>query len=181
MNLIITFSGRTAGNCNAVANYIKRDADVIADFGTLSIHSCSQCRYECFNGVCKYRDDGIYGLYDRFRNYEKIILIVPMYCGNPSSLYFIFNERSQDFFTHNPEVYAELVRKMYFIGIYGSSEETPDFLRVFEKWFDCGEKEGHILGIERHKHNQKMEQCIIECEAVKQNLDRFMDEIVNRH
>ena len=64
-------------------------------------------------------------------NYDKVILIVPMYCGNPSSLYFVFNERCQGYFNGNPDKYDDIVKRMYFIGVYGSKEESPHFLDIF--------------------------------------------------
>ena len=37
---------------------------------------------------------------DKERN-NKIVFVVPMYCGNPSSLYFTLMERMQDYFNNN--------------------------------------------------------------------------------
>ena len=34
----------------------------------------------------------IYSLWN-LNNYDKVILVVPMYCGNPSSLYFTYKWR----------------------------------------------------------------------------------------
>ncbi len=108
MNLIISFSGRQNGNSDEIAKYISRDEDKIVYFRTLNVNGCKNCDYECFNDYCKYHDDEIYNLYAEMINYQKVVLIVPMYCGNPSSLYFIFNERCQDYFMHNGENYIEI-------------------------------------------------------------------------
>ena len=177
MNLIITFSGRNKGNCSSIADYIKQEEDSIVDFKKLNIHSCVNCGYECFNGKCCYREDDTYNLYDSFNNYDKVILIVPMYCGNPSSLYFIFNERCQDYFNGNPDKYDDIVKRMYFIGVYGSKEETPDFLGVFEKWFDCNDLKNHILGIERHKYSQNMDDCVINNKTIIKEINNFMGDM----
>lgn len=174
MNLIITFSGRENGNCKELANYISKTDDRIIDFKKMNIHSCSECGYECLSGECKYRNDDIYSLYDEMIYYDKVILIVPMYCGNPSSLYFIFNERCQDYFMHNENNYNDIVSRMYFIGIYGSYEETPDFLHVFEKWFENEDSHTHVMGIERHKFNQKMSDCIMDEDGVKERVKQFL-------
>ncbi len=136
MKLIISFSGRENGNCDQIANYIATDEDKVLAFRDLNTHGCSNCNYECFDGVCKYRDDDVYGLYESMCGYEKIVLVVPMYCGNPSSLYFEFNERGQDFFMHHESMYENIISKLYVIGVYGSKETTPEFLSVFEKWFN---------------------------------------------
>lgn len=88
MNMVISFSGRENGNCDNISKYIVSKGDSIIYFRNLNIHDCSGCKYECFKGYCKYRQDDIYNLYESMLSYDKIFLIVPMYCGNPSSLYF---------------------------------------------------------------------------------------------
>lgn len=90
MKLIISFSGRANGNCDRIASFISTPNDKVVCFHELNIHPCSDCEYECFDGKCKYRDDDVFALYESMLSYDKVILIVPMYCGNPSSLYFIF-------------------------------------------------------------------------------------------
>ena len=173
MNLIISFSGRPGGNCTRIAEFIAAPEDKIVHFCNLNVHSCSNCDYECFAGPCKYRDDDIYGLYDEMCNYEKVILIVPMYCGNPSSLYFIFNERCQDYFMHN-DTYGEIIKRLYIIGVYGSEDNTPDFIPCFEKWFNCSEYSNRVLGIERHKLGQKMGDCVLNEDEVKRQISDFL-------
>ena len=173
MKLIITFSGRPGGNCDRLAQHIAENGDKVIHFRDVDRHSCSHCDYECFRGPCKYRQDGIYQIYDSLRDYDKVILIVPMYCGNPPSLYFIFNERCQDYFMHN-DTYEEIIRRLFIIGIYGSRKETPDFISGFEKWFAGSPYIGHVLGIERHEYGQKMGDCILDVEEVRQQVERFL-------
>lgn len=173
MNLIISFSARQNGNCDSLANYIATEQDKIIYFRELNIHSCGNCNYECFQQECVYREDDIYQLYHQMCDYGKVILLVPMYCGNPCSLYFIFNERCQDYFMHN-DTYEEIQKRLYIIGIYGSREETPDFLPCFEKWYNCGEHQNRVLGIERHRYGQKMGDCILDVEDVKEQVKKFL-------
>ena len=109
MNMIISFSGRENGNCDSISEYIASKDDSIIYFRNLNVHECSRCKYECFKGRCKYRQDDIYNLYESMLSYDKIFFIVPMYCGNPSSLYFKFNERCQDFFMHNEDSYETII------------------------------------------------------------------------
>ena len=117
MNLIISFSGRANGNCDDILRYIADINDTTISFRDLNVHECSSCSYECMYDVCKYRCDDIYNFYKSVSNYYKVFLIVPIYCGNPSSLYFKFTERSQDFFMHN-EDYELLLSKLYIIYDY---------------------------------------------------------------
>lgn len=124
MNLIISFSGRENGNCDQIAKYISSsNDDKIIFFRNMNAHECGDCKYECFTSICKYRDDDIYELYGSMCDYDKIYLIVPMYCGNPSSLYFKYNERSQDFFIHNEDSYEIIMKKLYVVGVYGDREK----------------------------------------------------------
>lgn len=174
MNLLISFSGREGGNCDQILDYISTPEDVKKYFRIMNIHSCSHCQYECFSQDCKYHDDDIYALFESMLDYEKVILVVPMYCGNPSSLYFIFNERCQDFFMRNEEKYGDIISRLYIIGIYGSRNQTPDFIPCFEKWFTGSGKENRVLGIERHIIGQGRDEYILSNEEVKQNITQFL-------
>ncbi len=173
MRLIISFSGRENGNCDRIARYIASSDDKIVRFRQLQVHPCSGCDYECFGGECKYRSDDIYSLYDEMCRYEKVILIVPMYCGNPSSLYFIFNERCQDYFMHN-DTYEKIIERLYIIGIYGNAETTPDFIPCFEKWFTCSPYRNHVLGIERHAYGQTLRDNVLDIAEVKATIQKFL-------
>ena len=104
-------------------------------------------------------------------------MIVPMYSGNPSSLYFSFNERCQDFFMENKEIYDDMLRKIFLIGVYGSRLETPDFVPCLEKWFVDTPYKNHVLGIERRPYKQKMKDCILDVEEVRKKLRNFMKRI----
>ena len=106
-------------------------------------------------------------------DYEKVILIVPMYCGNPSSLYFIFNERCQDYFMHN-ETYDEIAKRLYIIGVYGDEKARPDFVPCLEKWFDGTTYSGRVLGIQRHMYGQKLEDNILDVPEVREQIIDFL-------
>ncbi len=175
MNLIISFSGRANGNCDQIASFISRQNDKIVYFRDLNIHSCANCDYECFEKVCKYRVDDVYALYESMSGYDKGILIVPMYCGNPSSLYFIFNERCQDYFMHN-DTYETILQKLYIIGVYGKREENPDFISCLEKWFADSKLQKRELGLERHLYGQKLNDSILDVEEIKTRVLAFLND-----
>ena len=175
MKLFISFSARKDGNCDDIAKYLAKEEDKIIYFRDLNIHSCSNCDYECFDNCCKYRNDDIYNLLERMTDFQKVVLIVPMYCGNPSSLYFIFNERSQDYFMHNEDKYENLVKRLFIIGIYGDSEKSPDFIPCFEKWFEGTRYTNHVLGIERHKYNLKLKDSILQVDELKATIEEFIN------
>lgn len=173
--LLISFSARKDGNCDKIAKFLANEEDKIMYFRDLNIHSCSNCDYECFDNSCKYRNDDIYNLLDEISNYQKVVFVVPMYCGNPSSLYFILNERCQDYFMHNEDKYENLVKRLFFIGIYGDSEKSPDFIPCFEKWFEGTRYTNHVLGVERHKYNLKLKDSILEVDELKTKIEEFIN------
>ena len=84
--LFISFSGRDNGNCSDIAQYLIEEKDKLILFKDVFYNPCSKCNYECFNSICKYRHDDVYDLLESTNNYKKIVFLVPMYCGNPSSL-----------------------------------------------------------------------------------------------
>ncbi len=174
MKLFVSFSARENGNCAHIIDFVKAPQDKVIYYKDLNTHGCSNCSYECFKTKCRYRDDDVYSLYSSFGEYEKVILLVPMYCGNPSSLYFSFNERSQDFFMHHEDEYASFAENLFIIGIYGCNEKSPDFMRCFEKWFEGTPYTHHVLGIERHLYQQTIKDSVIDIEAVKMALHEFI-------
>ena len=103
-----------------------------------------------------------------------VILIVPMYCGNPASLYFIFHERCQDYFSHNESRYEEVVKRLYIIGVYGKAETSPDFVSCLEKWFEGSGYSGRVLGIERHLYGQKMGDRVLDAAEVTEKIGQFL-------
>lgn len=174
MNLIISFSARANGNCDDILHYLATGEDTEIYFRNVNAHACCDCMYECFTGICKYHDDEIHNLYKSMLLYDKVILIVPMYCGNPASLYFKFHERCQGYFMLNEEHYEHILSKLYIIGVYGSKNSTPDFLSCFEKWFAGSPYHGRVLGIERHRYGQKMYDKILDVGEVREKLVKFI-------
>ncbi len=168
--LFISFSAKSDGNCAEIINAYKTEHDDSVLFKDLQVHPCSNCEYECMSGICKYRDDDIYKLYSSFVHYEKIYLLIPMYCSNPCSLFFIFNERGQDYFMHNELTY-NIDERLFYIGIYGAKEEYPLFLEHFRNDALQGK---HILGIERHKYHIKLNESVLAIKEIRKQLDEFL-------
>lgn len=167
--LFISFSGRAGGNCDQIAQFLAGSDDRIVCFRDLQAHPCANCRYECFSGECIHRADGVYDLYASMLRYDQVVLTVPMYCGHPSSLYFIFNERCQDYFMHN-DTYDTILRRLYIIGVYGSRDAAPDFIPCLEKWFSGTTIRDHVLGIERHLYGQQLQDSVLAVPAVRKAL-----------
>ncbi len=169
-NLFISFSARENGNSIDIAKSLMAQNDKLIMFKDLRYTPCSNCNYECFSGICKYRNDDIYSLIDSFSKYKKIVFIIPIYCSNPPSIYFSFNERMQDYYNHNEEKYSILINKLFVVGILGSQEETPYFSKVISEGLKSSNR---LLLIERHKHNLKMSDKIIEDDTLNHIIKDF--------
>ncbi len=174
MKLLIGFSGRRGGNCDQIAEYAAAEGDRIVYFRDMKAHPCSGCDYECFSGACRYRPDGVYDLYEAMHGCEKVVLIVPMYCGNPSSLYFIFNERGQDYFSHS-DVWDDIVKRLYVIGVYGSARITPGFVPCLGKWFEGTPYKNRVLGVERHRNGQRIGDRVLDVEEFRREIKAFLE------
>lgn len=176
-NIIVSFSGRRNGNCDRIAEYISSKDDLILSMREISVRPCADCDYECMSDRCKYHSDGIYSFFEKIPLADKVFFIVPMYCGNPSALYFILNERCQDYFMHNESQYEEMVEKLYIIGVYGNAEDYPDFLNSFVRQYNFENVEKHVLGLERHKYDQKMKDFLLDEDDVKVRLKEFINNL----
>ena len=170
-NLYISFSARSNGNSENIVKYMMNDNDTFISFKDLFINSCNKCNYECMKvNKCKYRYDDIYNLLDVSISYNKIVFVVPMYCGNPSSLYFTLMERMQDYFNNNGANYPLFVNKLHIIGIYGSSKETPLFIPLISSILDNIDK---CLPIQRHKYEIKMNDSVIKNKYILSLIDNY--------
>ena len=75
---------------------------------------------------------------------------------------------------HREEEYESFLEKLFIIGVYGSNEESPDFKRCLEKWFEGTFYKHHVLGLERHLYRQSIDDSIIDIEAVRTALYEFI-------
>lgn len=170
-NLYISFSARSNGNSKNIIKYMMEDNDTFISFKDLFINSCSKCNYECMTiNKCKYRHDDIYNLLDTSIKYNKIVFVVPMYCGNPSSLYFTLMERMQDYFSNNEVNYSTFISKLHTIGIYGSNEESPLFIPLISSILNDFNK---CLPIQRHKYEIKMSDSVMNNKYIVTLIDAY--------
>lgn len=173
MRLMISFSARKDGNCGQIAEHIAARGDRIVHYHDLHAHSCADCAYECMQSGCRYRDDGVHALYQSMADFERVVLIVPMYGGNPCAQYFAFCERGQDFF-RSEEAYETVIERLYIIGVYGSASESPEFVPCLEKWFSGTAYHGRVLGLERHVYGQRMADKLLDVDDAVQKIEQFM-------
>lgn len=104
---------------------------------------------------------------------DQSILLVPMYGGHPSSLYFAFCERGQGY-SADEDAWDAIIRRLYIIGIYGSAEESPDFVPCLEKWFAGSPYTDRVLGLERHALGQTMQDSLLAVPEVRRKLGDFI-------
>lgn len=112
MNIsILSFSGRSGGNCGRIAEEIRRywsdRAEVrVFDFSTFSITPCGRCDCQCFENRerCPYFEDPEFALCQAVAGSGLAYFIVPNYCDYPCANFFIFNERGQCYFQHHPKL-----------------------------------------------------------------------------
>lgn len=170
-NLYISFSARSNGNSENIIKYMMNDNDTFISFKDLFINSCNKCNYECMSiNKCKYRHDDIYNLLDVSISHNKIVFVVPMYCGNPSSLYFTLMERMQDYFSNNEINYSSFINKLHIIGIYGSNEESPFFIPLISSILNDMNK---CLPIQRHKYEIKMSDSVMNNKYIVTLIDAY--------
>lgn len=67
-----------------------------------------------------------------------------------------------------------ILQKLYIIGIYGKKETTQVFIHCLEKWFAVSPYANRVLGIERHKYEQKMSDCILAVDEAKMRILIFV-------
>ena len=175
MNLAISFSARKGGNCDQIANYlISSTVGKVLYFRDLSVHECSNCEYQCFGGQCIYRDDDAFPLYDCLTDFDRVYFVIPIYCGNPPSIYFKFAERAQDYFSKFPHKYEEIIKKLYIVAVCGLESDDKDFIRLLDRYFDFTSYKNRVLAIERHRYGLKLNEWVLEVEQVKSQLDEFL-------
>lgn len=132
---VISFSGRSGGNCGKIAELIGARFDgrvKLFDFSALDIAPCGKCGYDCFEAAesCPYINDSVCEIYEAVSESDLAFFIVPNYCDYPCSLFFAFNERSQCCFQKNyPRLEKYLSVRKKFIVVSNTGREN--FISAF--------------------------------------------------
>ena len=149
--LVISFSGRSGGNCDSISDYIAQRNEpqcTVFRFSEQKIHPCGGCRYECFGKEpCPYLADPEYELLESICQSDLTYFVIPNYCDYPCANYFIFNERSQCFFQGKPNLLERFLQiRKKFIVISNTNQ------RIFYQIFSLNvEREPEILFINPKK------------------------------
>lgn len=167
-NCIISFSGRKDGNCSAIARVLLdapalRGNAVYYDFSALRVAPCGPCRCECFQARerCPYFSDPAFSIYDAVAHSGLSCFIVPNYCDYPCANFFMFNERSQCYFQHHPELlelYGRAPKKFIVVSNtgrdnftaafrYHTGDAPPDVLFLSARAFGTSSVDGNLMDV----------------------------------
>ena len=81
----------------------------------------------------------------------------------------------QDYFNHNEDKWDSFINKLYFVCIYGSDKESPNFIDTFLSLVNDSSK---ILKLERHKFNLKMNDNILDNNELIKLIDEFKGKLM---
>lgn len=130
--LIISFSGRSNGNCTRIAEFLAREMpdSQVFRFCDIEIGPCGNCDGECLKGGTCPKDDTEQVLLDAVCSCDEAWFIVPDHCGFPCANLYIYNERSTGYFCRQPhrlEEYLAVPKRFVLV----SNSDQDNFNRAF--------------------------------------------------
>lgn len=183
--LFISFSLREEGNCSRILKYCSELANMkgnqceFINMNSIKIGECGGCEYYCFsNGKCIKEDDTQY-IYNKCFEVDKIIFAIPTFCGNLTSLYFKFWERSQGIFKDNDEYENKFLRKINIV-IIGNLTSGGD-MALHEALYGFTNREFSpeaLILSSREYGTSSINGDLIENENVKIRVNQFMNKII---
>lgn len=171
---IVNFSGRGTGNCHDIAVVIEKTIHEkggtvkFIELCDLDISPCGNCNYNCFKRKedCPFINDDISYIYNLICSSDQAYYVVPNYCDFPSSLFFIFNERSQSYFQNDEEMlyhYLGIEKKFVIV----SNTEEENFQQAF-KYHVSENSELNLLFLSANNFNKvSIEGGLMESEQAK--------------
>lgn len=175
--VIIRFSDRLNGNCNAIASYIqeylKSKTIKLYKISAKTMHPCGNCDYECLKSgsVCPNLTFEQKAMYDSICNADVAYYIIPNYCGFPCANYYAFNERSVGYFNLDKVLLEKFmsVKKRFIIV---SNTEVQNFEHAMMQQT----KEPEIMYLKTSKYGKKsIAGDLMESEAAKADLLAFLN------
>lgn len=175
--VIVRFSDRPNGNCNAIASYIQTylASKTIKSYKITAktMQPCGNCDYECLNAgsTCPNLTAVQKDIYDSICNASLVYYIVPNYFGFPCANYYAFTERSVGYFNSNRELMQKFmsVKKRFIIV---SNTEG----RNFESAMMQQAKEPEIMYLKTSKYGKRsIAGDLMESEAATADLQMFLN------
>lgn len=182
------FSSRGQGNCSNSIEYclnkIKlagHEAEAV-NINDYDVQGCGECGYYCFkNGDCSKQDD-IKKLYKKCFEADRVIFAIPTFCGNLSSMYFKFWERSQALFKDDTEYENDFLKKISFI-IIGNLSSGGD-MALHEALYGFANRSFYpetLLLSSREYGKSSINGDMIETDEVKNRLNSFINRVINKN
>lgn len=133
---ILSFSGRTNGNCAGVSSYLKNyhSQTNVRHFVIHDLLPCGNCNYACLrpNIRCLELSAEYIEAMDAACSSDLIYYVLPNYCGFPCAAYFSFNEHSVGYFNLDRGLLNRYMAiKKRFIVI--SNTETDQFKSALQQ------------------------------------------------
>lgn len=172
-NVIISFSGRSNGNCARIAGFLAQRLDArVFRFSDFSIEPCGRCGGECLSGSVCPKDDMETELLDAVCGCSEAWFIVPDHCGFPCADLFIYNERSVGYFCRHPERlerYMAVPKRFVLI----SNGDRENFRQAFAQHTDGEQK---VLQLRSEEFGTKsIAGDLIDHPEVQNRLIRFLN------
>lgn len=180
----VSFSGRQHGNCDRCLGYCleqlaAKDADTAAVYiREHPVRPCTDCEYACFSGALCPIHDSMDDIFDQCDRADVILWALPAYRGHLPSAYFAFSERLEGYVQRGVDIEATILKKAHIILI-GNSTAGADTARD-EVLADFGPfSPAFVMLSSRDYHRRSIDGDMIEAEPVRQELDRFIQSILN--
>ena len=174
---LLRFSHRQAGNCAAIAAYIRASlpAGMVSEFvmDGESCKPCQGCDYQCLRGEgeCPHQDGAYFDALNAIMSSDLVYFVLPNYCGFPCASYFAFNERSVGFF-HGDKAILESYLAVPKRFIIVSNTKSPFFTEAMQQQTAV---EPEILYVKSSDYEKKSI-CgdILTSEQARTDLDTFV-------
>ena len=175
--VIIRFSDRPNGNCNAIASYIQEYLQSktikLYKINAKTMHPCGNCDYECLKSgsVCPNLTVEQKAMYDSICNADVVYYIIPNYCGFPCANYYAFNERSVGYFNLDKVLLEKFMSvKKRFIIVSNTEDQNFEYAMMQQT------KEPEIMYLKTSKYGKKsIAGDLMESEAAKADLLAFLN------
>ena len=177
--VLIRFSSRINGNCQAIANHILEyyGAEQVQSYTVNSTVTdpCGNCDYECLkpNVTCPNISTQQSAIMEAISNASLAYFIIPNYCGYPCANYFAFNEKSVGYFNMDRASMQKYMRvpKRFIIV---SNSESKTFVEAMRQQTDV---DPDILYLKTGKYQKRsIAGDLMESDEAQADLDEFLDQ-----
>lgn len=172
---ILSFSGRTEGNCSKISNYIisHYSRTNVQHYVIHDLLPCGNCNYECLtpNMKCTELSDAYIEAMDAACGSDLIYYVLPNYCGFPCAAYFSFNEHTVGYFNLDKNLLNRYMTiKKRFIVI--SNTENAEFKSALQQQTT---EEPEILYLKTSKyHKRSIAGDLLSSEDAQADLKAFL-------